>query len=160
VINEGHVSGWRVFISVLAALVLTILPLPRWLEILRPDLVLLVVIYWSLTAPRVAGLTFAWLCGFGIDVIRGMVLGQHAVAFLLVATITHHFQLRMRIFRIWHQAFAVLLLLAIYQFTVFWIDGIVGEAVVTWLRWIPVLTGALLWPIAVAVMDTWNRRRR
>ena len=38
--------------------------------------------------------------------------------------------------------------------------GIIGEAVVTWLRWLPVLTGALLWPIVVAVLDTWNRRRR
>jgi rod shape-determining protein MreD len=159
-ISEGNVSGWRVFASVLVALILTILPLPRWLEILRPDLLLLVVIYWSLTAPRFAGLTFAWLCGFGIDVIRGMVLGQHAVAFLLVATITHHFQLRMRIFPIWHQAFGVFLLLGLYQFAVFWIDGIIGEPVVTWLRWIPMFTGALLWPIAVAVMDTWNRRRR
>jgi rod shape-determining protein MreD len=159
-IGEGQVSGWRVSTSVLVALVLTIVPLPRWLEILRPDLVLLVVIYWSLTAPRFAGLAFAWLCGFGIDVIRGMVLGQHALAFLLVATITHSYQLRMRIFPIWHQAFAVFLLLTLYQFTVFWIDGIVGEAVVSWLRWIPVFTGALLWPIAVAVMDTWNRRRR
>ena len=159
-IGEGHVSGWRVFASVIVALILTILPLPHWLEILRPDLLLLVVIYWSLNAPRFAGPTFAWLCGFGIDVIRGMVLGQHALAFLLVATITHHFQLRMRIFPIWQQAFAVLLLLALYQFAVFWIDGIIGEPVVTWLRWIPVFTGALLWPIVVAVMDTWNRRRR
>jgi rod shape-determining protein MreD len=159
-IGESHVSGWRVLVSVLVALMLTILPLPHWLEVLRPDLVLLVVIYWSLTAPRFAGLTFAWLCGFGIDVIRGMVFGQHALAFLLVATLTHVYQLRMRIFPIWHQAFAVLLLLFLYQFTVFWIDGIIGEAVVTWMRWVPVLIGALLWPIVVAVLDTWNRRRR
>ncbi len=157
-IGDGQVSGWRVFASVLVALILTILPLPRWLEILRPDLVLLVVIYWSLTAPRFAGLTFAWMCGFAIDVLHGMVLGQHALSFLLVATITQHFQLRMRIFPIWHQALGVFMLLTLYQFTVFWIDGIIGEAVVTWLRWLPVLTGALFWPIAVAVMDTWNRR--
>jgi rod shape-determining protein MreD len=159
-IGESHVSGWRVFVSILVALVLTILPLPHWLEVLRPDLVLLVVIYWSLTAPRFAGLTFAWLCGFSVDVIHGMVFGQHALAFLVVATITHTYQLRMRIFPIWQQAFAVFLLLFLYQFTVFWIDGIIGEAVVTWLRWVPVLTGALLWPIVVAVLDTWNRRRR
>lgn len=159
-IGEGYVSGWRVFVSVLAALALTIFHLPQWLDILRPDILLLVVIYWSLTAPRIAGLTFAWLCGFAIDVNTGVVFGQHALAFLLVATITHSYQLRMRIFPIWQQAFAVFLLLAVYQFAVFWIDGIIGKPVVTGLRWIPVLTGALLWPVAVAVLDTWNRRRR
>jgi rod shape-determining protein MreD len=159
-IGEGYVSGWRVFVSVLAALALTIFHLPQWLDILRPDILLLVVIYWSLTAPRIAGLTFAWLCGFAIDVNTGVVFGQHALAFLLVATITHSYQLRMRIFPIWQQAFAVFLLLAVYQFAVFWIDGIIGKPVTTGLRWIPVLTGALLWPVAVAVLDTWNRRRR
>jgi rod shape-determining protein MreD len=159
-IGDGQISGWRVFFSALAGLVLAIVPLPHWLEILRPDFLLLIVIYWSLTAPRIAGLTFAWLCGFGIDVIHGVVLGQHALSFLLVATIAHHFQLRMRIFPVWHQAFAVSMLLALYQFAVFWIDGIIGEPVVTWLRWLPIFTGAMLWPFAVAVMDTWNRRRR
>jgi rod shape-determining protein MreD len=159
-ISEGYVSGWRVFGSVLVALTLTIFHLPNWLEILRPDILLLVVIYWSLTAPRIAGLTFAWLCGFAIDINTGVVFGQHALAFLVVATITHSYQLRMRIFPIWQQAFGVFLLLAIYQFAVFWIDGIIGKAVVTPLRWIPVFTGALLWPLAVAVLDTWNRRRR
>ena len=157
---NDHTGGWRIFVSVLAGLVLAILPLPHWLAILRPDFLLLIVVYWSLNAPRVAGLTFAWLCGFGIDVINGVVLGQHALAFLLVAAITHHFQLRMRIFPIWQQAFVVLLLLALYQFTVFWIDGIIGEPVITPLRWIPIVTGTLLWPMTVAVLDTWNRRRR
>ena len=159
-IGEGYVSGWRIFVSVLAALALTIFHLPQWLDILRPDILLLVVIYWSLTAPRIAGLTFAWLCGFAIDVNTGVVFGQHALAFLLVATITNSYQLRMRIFPIWQQAFAVFLLLAVYQIVVFLIDGYIGKPVVTGLRWIPAITGALLWPVAVAVMDTWNRRRR
>lgn len=159
-IGDGNTSGWRVAISVAAGLALAILPLPRWLELLRPEFLLLIVIYWSLTAPRVAGLLFAWLCGLGIDVVHGVVLGQHALAFLLVATATHHFQLRMRIFPIWQQAFAVLLMLVLYEFAVFWIDGIIGKPVTTPMRWIPIFTGALLWPFTVAVLDTWNRRRR
>jgi rod shape-determining protein MreD len=159
-IGEGQVSSWRVLVSVLAGLALAILHVPEWLDVLRPDFLLLIVIYWSLNSPRIAGLTFAWLCGFAIDVIQGVVLGQHAMAFLLVATFTQHFQLRMRIFPIWQQAFGVSMLLFVYQFTVFWIDGIIGQPVVTWMRWIPIFTGAMLWPVAVALMDTWNRRRR
>jgi len=159
-IGDTQLSGWRVFFSALAGLGLAIAPLPHALAVLRPDFLLIVVIYWSLTAPRVAGLAFAWVCGFGIDAIRGIVLGQHAFAFLLVAALTHHFQLRMRIFPIWQQAFAVFLMLIAYQAAVFWIDGIVGEAVVTWMRWLPILTGALIWPVVVATLDTWNRRRR
>ena len=116
------------------------------------------MIYWSLSAPRIAGLMFAWLCGLAIDLLQGHVLGQHALAFLLVAFLTHKFQLRMRIFPIWHQTLTVFMLLALYRFLVFWIDGIIGQPVTTWMRWLPVITSALLWPVLVAVLDTWNRR--
>jgi rod shape-determining protein MreD len=105
-----------------------------------------------------AGLTIAWACGIVMDVVQGTVLGQHALAFLVVAFLTHRLQLRMRVFPIWHQALTVFMLLAVYQFLVFWIDGITGQAVVSWLRWLPVLTGALLWPFVVSVLDTLNRR--
>jgi len=159
-ISDGRISGWRVFVSVLIGLSLAIVPLPHWLEILRPDFLLIFVIYWSLSAPRLAGMTFAWMCGFSIDVIRGLVLGQHALAFLVVAYWAHRWQLRMRIFPIWQQAAAVLFLLLIYQGLIFWIDGVVGEEVSSGLRWLPVITGALVWPFVVATMDTWNRGRR
>lgn len=157
---DGRSSGLRIAVTTLIALILAIVPLPETLRPARPHLLLLLVIYWSLSAPRGAGLMFAWLCGLAIDVLKGTILGQHAVAFLLVAYLTHKFQLRMRIFPIYHQTLTVFMLLALYEFVVFWIDGIIGPAVTTWLRWVAVLTSTLLWPLLVAVMDTWNRGRR
>ncbi|MBC7982348.1 MAG: rod shape-determining protein MreD [Candidatus Obscuribacterales bacterium] len=159
-IGDGQRSGGRMFFSAVAGLLLAIVPLPHWLNSLRPNFLLLFVIYWSLTSPHIAGLTFAWLCGFGIDIVQGLVLGQHAFAFLAVSYFTHRVQLRMRIFPVWQQATTVMLLLFVYQFIVFWIDGIIGKPVTSWQRWLPVLTGALLWPLLVAALDTWNRRRR
>jgi rod shape-determining protein MreD len=159
-IAEGRIGGWRILTTVILGLGLAIVPLPHWLEILRPDFLLIFVIYWSLNAPRMAGMTFAWTCGFGIDMIRGIVLGQHALAFLVVAYWTQRWQLRMRIFPIWQQAAAVFAFLLLYQVIVWWIDGIVGEEVTSGLRWLPTITGALVWPFVVATMDTWNRGRR
>ena len=158
--GDSRVSGWRVFISMVFGLALAIAPLPHWLQILRPDFLLILVIYWSLSAPRLAGMTFAWVCGFAVDVIQGIVLGQHALAFLFVAYWTHRWQLRMRIFPIWQQAMTVGFLLLVYQALIFWIDGIVGQALSSGLRWLPVITGALVWPFIVATLDTWNRVRR
>ena len=150
-------GGLRVFFTALIALALTIVPLPQQIDAARPDWLLLLVIYWSLTRPRMSGLMFAWICGIVLDVMRGTLLGQHALAFVLVGFITHRLQLRMRIYPVWQQAFTVLVLLVLYQFLVFWIDGIVGHPVLTWTRWLPVATGALLWPVLVAIMDTVNR---
>jgi rod shape-determining protein MreD len=157
---ESSSSGLRIAITTILGLILAIVPLPEAIRPARPHLLLLLVIYWSLSAPRVAGLMFAWLCGFALDVIKGPLFGQHAIAFLLVAYLVHKFQLRMRVLPIYHQTFWVFGFLAAYEFVVFWIDGIIGPAVTTWMRWLPVFVSTLLWPLVVAMLDTWNRRRR
>ncbi|HEX7011481.1 MAG TPA: rod shape-determining protein MreD [Steroidobacteraceae bacterium] len=158
--SEARIGRLRVYSTVLLALILAIVPLPHALDIARPELLLLLVIYWSLSAPRIAGLMFAWLSGLLIDVLKGTTLGQHALAFLLVGYFTHKFQLRMRIFPIWHQTLTVFMLLAVYQFLIFWTDGILGQPITTWARWLPVLTSTVLWPALVAALDTWNRKSR
>ncbi len=159
-VSEVRGSGMRVTLSVFIALIFAILPLPDALEPAKPNLLLLFVIYWALSSPRIAGLMFAWFCGLAIDLLKGPLLGQHAAAFLLIAFLTHRFQLRMRIFPIYHQTLTVFMLLALYEFLLFWIDGIIGQAVTTWMRWLPVLTSTLVWPLLVAMLDTWNRRSR
>ena len=125
--GEGRASGLRVTLTVIVALIFSLVPLPAAIEPGRPNLLLLFVIYWALSAPRVAGLMFAWLCGMAVDLLTGTLLGQHAAAFLLVAFLTHKSQLRMRLFPIYHQALTVFMLLALYEFLVFWIDGISGQ---------------------------------
>ncbi len=146
--------------SVAAGLVLAVVPLPDWLDPVRPDLALLAVIYWILASPRIAGLGYAWLAGLFLDVLRGMTLGQYALGFLLVAFLTHRVQLRMRMFPIPHQAATVLILLAVYHFVIFWTDGLTGHGYTGWNRWLPVLSGALLWPLIVAAGDSVTRRSR
>lgn len=158
--SDARIGYLRIIATIILALMFAIIPLPEAIVAARPNLVLLLVIYWSLSAPRIVGLTFAWVCGLAVDLLTGVLLGQHALAFVLVAFITHKRQLRMRTYTIWQQALHVLGLLVLHQFLIFWIDGIIGDPVTTWARWIPVFTGALLWPLIVAVLDTLNRLRR
>ena len=117
-VSDGRISRLRVTATVVLALILAVLPMPHWMDIARPYLLLLLVIYWSLSAPRIAGLMFAWLCGMAIDLLKGTTLGQHALAFLLVSFLTHKFQLRMRIFPLSQQTLTVFLLLLLYEFVV------------------------------------------
>jgi rod shape-determining protein MreD len=158
--SDARIGFFRVAITILLALLFAIVELPQAIEPARPKLLLLFVIYWSLSTPRLMGLSLAWLCGLAIDLLMSPILGQHALAFLLVAYLTHKFQLRIRIFPIWHQTLTVFMLLALYEFLIFWIDGIIGPAVTTWMRWLPVVSSTLLWPVVVAVLDTWTRRSR
>lgn len=158
--SDARIGYLRITITVVAALIFAVLPLPSPIDAARPDLLLLLVIYWALRAPRLTGLLFAWTCGLAIDVLKGISLGQHALGFALVAYLAHKFQLRIRIFPISQQSLTVAGMLLAYQGLIWYLDGVIGDPIITWMRWLPVITGALLWPALVALLDTWNRARR
>jgi rod shape-determining protein MreD len=135
------------YASAIVGLLLSVLPLPSVLGWIRPDFLLLIVIWFALMAPRAGGLLFAFVAGLMLDAFRGVVLGQHALAFVLIAYLVHRFRLRVRMFSLLQQSLFVLLMLWLYQFILFWIDGVTGHPVTDWARWLPVVTGTLLWPV-------------
>ena len=70
-------------ISVMIALVLTIIPLPEWGEALRPAWVALVVFYWVLALPERFNIGWAWLTGLLLDALTGSLLGAHALVLMV-----------------------------------------------------------------------------
>ena len=145
-------------LSVLAGLMLSVLPLPHWLNIARPDFLVIVVLYWSIMVPRAGGLTLAFLAGLLLDAFKGVVLGQHALALCLASYIAIKLHLRVRIFPVWHQALTVFWLLAVYQFMLFWIDGMTGHPITNYSRWLPAFTGAALWPVFAGLLGNAYQR--
>ncbi len=141
------------YVSSLIALLLSAVPLPRVLEYLRPDFLLLTVIWFALAAPGAGGLAFAFTAGLVLDAFQGVVLGEHAFAFVAIAYLVHRFHLRVRMFPLGHQTLTVMSLLFFYQFILFWIDGVTGHPVTDWVRWIPVLSGTVLWPVLVGLFS-------
>jgi rod shape-determining protein MreD len=145
-------------LTALVALVLAIVPLPFPLDVLRPDVLVLVVLYWSVRAPRAGGLMLAFLAGLSIDVVQGMVLGQHAFALVLIAAWATQVRLRLRVFSLLQQSLTVFAFLVGYQFVLFWIDGATGNPVTSFGRWLAPVTGALLWPVLPGLLDRLERR--
>jgi rod shape-determining protein MreD len=134
-------------LSALVALALAVLPLPPEVDALRPDFLVLVVFYWSIESPRAGGLALAFIAGLSLDVIRGVVMGQHALAMVLMAAWATHLRLRLRVFSWVSQSLTIFALLAGYQFVLFWVDGATGNPVTTYSRWLAPVIGGLLWPL-------------
>jgi rod shape-determining protein MreD len=142
-----------VTICIILALVLAIVPMPDRAEPYRPDWVAMTLIYWSMVLPRSYGVGTAWLAGIALDVAQGTLLGQHALALSLIAYMTVKFHLQLRVFP-WSQMTAVVLtLLALYQFILFWINGVAGTYAPAVTYWGPVVTGTLLWPLVSLVFS-------
>jgi rod shape-determining protein MreD len=143
----------RVVVTAFAALILTVLPLPEWLAIVRPAFLVLTVLYWSIAAPRAGGLTLGFASGLTLDVFRGAVLGQHALALTTITYVAVREHQRIRSKPAFQQSLIVLPLLGVYEFIVFAIDGWSGHPVGNLFRWIHVATGALVWPLTTALLE-------
>ncbi|HWX35865.1 MAG TPA: rod shape-determining protein MreD [Steroidobacteraceae bacterium] len=145
-------------LSSLVALALAVMPLPSILEAFRPDFLVLVALYWSIESPRAGGLTLAFMGGLALDVIHGVVLGQHALALTLMAGWATHLRLRLRVFSMLSQCLTIFAFLTGYQFVLFWVDGATGNPVTTFGRWIAPVVGALLWPLIVGTLSRLHER--
>ena len=77
---------------------------------------------------------------------------------MLIGFLVHHFHLRMRMFPLLQQTVVVLILLWLYQFLMFWIDGVSGHPVNDWSRLIAGLGGALCWPLISGVFARFVQR--
>lgn len=153
-----HHGGFTVALSVLVALMLSIVPLPEWLEAYRPEWPVLVLIYWGLAVPQRIGVGYGWLTGLLIDVLKGGLLGQHALALSVVMFLTLNLHQRIRVYPLWQQALSILMLNALYQLLILWFDGITGQSPKGWDYWMPSLTGMLLWPWVFLVLRDLRRR--
>lgn len=149
-----------VLLSLLVALSLEVTPLPAELAAWRPPLLALTAIYWALAYPRRYGLALAWFAGLVLDVLKGGVLGQHALAMSVATWLTLRFHLRIRVFPIWQQTVAVTAVIATHQFFVFWVDGVTGGAELSWQRVTPIIAAIIAWPVLVAVLDGVRLRLR
>lgn len=155
---ERSAPRMLLYVSALLGLLLSVLPLPHVLEWLRPDFLLLVVIWFALMAPRAGGLLFAFVAGLALDAFRGVVLGQHALAFVVVAYLVHRFHLRIRMKPLLQQSALVFGLLLLYQALLWWIDGVTGHPVNSGARWLPLVTGTLLWPVLTGFLGRFQTR--
>jgi rod shape-determining protein MreD len=145
-------------LSALVALALAILPLPGAVDAFRPDFLVLVVFYWSIESPRAGGLALAFFAGLALDVIQGVVLGQHALALTLMAAWATHLRLRLRVFSVLSQCLTIFALLTGYQFILFWVDGATGNPVTNFSRWLAPVIGALIWPLMIGILSRLHER--
>ena len=136
-----------VMICIIMALMLAIVPMSEWASAYRPDWVVLTLIYWSMSMPRTCSVGTAWMTGIVLDVAHGTLLGQHALALAFVTYLTTKFHLQLRVFPLSQMMATVLALLVIYQFILFWINGVAGTYTATVAYWGPVVSGTLLWPV-------------
>jgi rod shape-determining protein MreD len=144
---------WLPIATLIAALFLTILPLPFWAEPYRPRWLALTLIFWCLTQPLRIGVFWGFGAGLVLDVSQGALLGQHALTLSLVAFLAVELNRRIIAFPAWQQAVSIWLILLLERLINLWIMGATGYPTPSLVYWLPTLTSALLWPWLAALLQ-------
>lgn len=149
---------WFVWFSLVFALLLSVAPMPTFMQVGRPLWLGLMLAYWSLAAPQRVGLTRVWLLGLAADVLYGTPLGQSALVLTLQLFMLMALHQRLRVFPIWQQCLVLLVVFGLAQLVQLWLNTLAGSRPPTLLFLFPALVSALLWPWVHTVMRLFSRR--
>ena len=152
-----------IVLTILTAILLSLIPLPEVLAQFKPYWVALVVIYWSLETRQVISLGLAFLIGIVLDILSGSLMGLHALSLVIMVFLVQRFRSRLRFFPPWQQALGIFGLLVNDRIILIWITALLGEPLPTWKYWLPPLVGMFLWPWLFLLLDRFRamlRRRK
>jgi rod shape-determining protein MreD len=150
------VRASTIIASFALALFLNFLP---WRDLrLVPDFVALVLVFWCVRQPRLVGLGVAWALGLITDAGNGVLLGQHALAYSIIAFLGIWLSRRILWFGSGLQAMHVGAILLVGQATVLLVRIVAGDGFPGWGLFIGPLAGAVLWPMVSWVLLIPQRR--
>lgn len=136
----------RLWVGFLAALTLSILPMPELFSAFRPPWILLLVLYLEYFLPGKFKLTSLLMVGLLLDVLLSTVIGEHSFALVLVTWIASSKSRRFQFFSIAQQICFIGFFCLLYQAVISFIDALLGYNYSMFLPLTSALTSMLLWP--------------
>ncbi|OGT51038.1 MAG: rod shape-determining protein MreD [Gammaproteobacteria bacterium RIFCSPHIGHO2_12_FULL_41_15] len=147
-------TSLAVICSLLLAYMLMIWPLFRVLQPLRPQWLLVIVLFWIYLRPTFFGVFFACFLGILLDLLSGAVLGVNGLLFSLASYLLLMWLPHFRFCSIRRQSLVIGgIVLAITGFHM-WLQALSGQPRLPAIYLLSALTSALVWPCFFFVFKT------
>ncbi|MFT4268737.1 MAG: rod shape-determining protein MreD [Xenophilus sp.] len=145
-----------IWASLAIALLLSLLPLGRlaWM----PDLLALVLVFWSVHQPARIGLGAAFVFGLVMDVHQSALLGQHALSYATLSFFAITLHRRLLWYPVLSQALQLVPLFAVSHLIELGIRMIGGGLFPGWQLMIAPAVEAVLWPLVSGLLLAPQRR--
>ena len=147
------------WLTLIIALLLSVAPMPEHLEAGRPLWLALVLTFWAMNYPHRVGLLTAWGLGIAQDVLYGTLFGQHALTLMLVVYLILTLQQRLKLFPLWQQSCALLIVYGISQLMLLWLSTLAGMRPELSYYAVSVLVSSVLWPWLFLLLNNVRRLR-
>lgn len=149
-----------IYLTLMVGYLLTIMPMPDWAQIFRPQWVALILIYWCMALPDRVGVGVGFITGLLLDVLVGTLLGQHALGLSVVAFLALRLHLRVRVMPLRQQVFTIFILLLVERLLALWSTGAAGYPTPSLWYWMTPFVSMLLWPWIYLLLRKVRRRFR
>lgn len=148
------------YLSLFAAMGLSIAPWPNSVASIMPNWVLLSLMYWCIALPHKISVGTSWVVGLLVDVLSGSLLGQNALIYSITALFAHKLYLRLRNYRVWQQAIFILFFMLFMQLLSLWISQLESRisSTYTYSYWYQSISSAIIWPIIFLFLRLIRRR--
>lgn len=146
--------------TLVVALLLNLLPWSGAALLARPDFVLLVLLYWAMHESRNVGQGWAFALGLVMDVADSVLLGQHALAYVVAVYLIQLVRLRLFQLSVLEQALHIGGVLLAAQALNLFLNLSVGRDFPGFILVVAPILGAALWPPLhlIAVQPRLRRR--
>jgi rod shape-determining protein MreD len=135
-----------VVVSMVIALLINLAPWSGWGLLVKPDFVLLMLLYWAMHESRDVGQGWAFVLGLVMDVADSVLLGQHALVYVAAVYLTQLLRLRLFQLSLLEQALHIGGILLVAQVLGILLNLSVGREFPGMLMIVSPVLGAMLWP--------------
>jgi len=146
------VKNWFIVLTLILALVANLVPFGRLPGI--PDWVALVLAFWCIHQPLKVGMAAGFVLGLAMDVANAAVMGQHALAYVLLAYFAAGWSRRVLWFPLTQQALHVLPMMLGMQLVGLVTRMVAGAEFPGVLWFLSSVTATLLWTPVTYVLLT------
>lgn len=123
-----------------------------------PDVLAIVLVFWTVHQPRRVGVVLAFLLGLALDVHESALLGQNALSYVALSTMAMAVQRRLLWFPLSEQALQIVPMF-VFAALLEWLTRLlVQDAWPHWSQLFAPLLQAALWPLVGALLLAPQRR--
>lgn len=132
--------------------ILTIMPMPDFLNGITIEWVALSIIFFSIMNVSLMGIFAAWIIGLLLDLLQGGLLGENALIFSVISYLSYRFRFQIRVYPDWQIMIVILFLLSFGNLISLWIKGFSGRILFVSEDWLSVVCAVLIWPIFMRIL--------
>lgn len=132
--------------------ILTIMPMPDFLNGITIEWVAMSIIFFSIMNVSLMGIFAAWIIGLLLDLLQGGLLGENALIFSVISYLSYRFRFQIRVYPDWQIMIVILFLLSFGNLISLWIKGFSGRILFVSEDWLSIVCAVLIWPIFMRIL--------